>query len=217
MIIVDDDSFARRSLREGLQEAGLVVIAEAATGREGVALARHYRPEVVLMDLVMPGVDGVAATRELHQEAPEVRVLLLTSSDDVELGLLGLRAGASGHIVKDADLAALVHAVRVAAAGDPVLSPGVATRLLEQLRALPAGGRGIRPVRSPLTAREWEVLDMLCGGSSTTEIADELVLSVDTVRTHVKRILRKLGVRSQAEAIRAANEMRSVFTPPDSA
>ncbi len=103
--------------------------------------------------------------------------------------------------------------MRRGAAGEPVLAPAVARRLIERLRALPEGGLGVRPVRSPLTAREWEVLDLLCAGLTVDEIADGLVLARDTVRTHVKRIFRKLGVHSQAEAVEMANGIRATFTP----
>ena len=125
--------------------------------------------------------------------------------------MIGLRAGANGHLVKGIELDELVGAVRQAAGGDPVLAPDVARRLIERLRALPDGGLGVRPVRSSLTSREWEVLDLLCAGRSVDQIADELVLARDTVRTHVKRLLRKLGAHSQAEAISIANGIRATF------
>jgi two-component system, NarL family, response regulator LiaR len=173
----------------------------------------HFRPDVVLMDVVMVGMDGISATRAIAARAPEVRIVLLTSSDDAELGMIGLRAGADGHLVKGIDLDELVVAVRRAAGGDPVLAPDVARRLIERLRALPDGGLGVRPVRSSLTSREWEVLDLLCAGLSVDEVADRLVVARDTVRTHVKRILRKLGVHSQAEAIEMANGIRATYAP----
>jgi DNA-binding NarL/FixJ family response regulator len=213
VVIADDDGPFRAGVRAALQEAGIIVIAEADNGRDATDLAVHFRPDVVLMDVVMLGVDGIDATRRIAERAPEVAVVLLTSSDDQELGVLGLRAGAAGHIVKGLPTAALVDAVRRGAAGEPVLAPAVARRLIERLRALPEGGLGVRPVRSPLTSREWEVLDLLCAGLTVDEIADGLVLSRDTVRTHVKRILRKLGVHSQAEAVEMANGIRATFTP----
>ncbi|HXS44948.1 MAG TPA: response regulator transcription factor [Solirubrobacteraceae bacterium] len=213
IIIADDDAAFRSDVRAGLQDARLVVIAEADNGRDAVDLALHFRPEVVLMDVVMIGLDGIDATRRIAERAPEVAVILLTSSEDEELGVLGLRAGADGHLVKGLPTDELVAAVRRAAAGEPVLAPAVARRLIERLRALPEGGLGVRPVRSPLTSREWEVLDLLCAGLTVDGVADRLVLSRATVRTHVKRILRKLGVRSQRDAIEMANSIRATYAP----
>jgi two-component system nitrate/nitrite response regulator NarL len=162
---------------------------------------------------VIPGVDGITAPRSIAERAPEVAILLLTSSADEDLGLLGLKAGAVGHLVKGISMGELLDAVRRVAAGEPVLMPAVARRLLDRLRALPDGGLGVRPVRSDLTTREWEVLDLLCADMTVDQIADHLVLSRETVRTHVKRILRKLGVHSQREAVELANGMRATFSP----
>jgi two-component system nitrate/nitrite response regulator NarL len=203
VVIADDDAQFRTGVRAALQDAGIVVIAEADNGRDAIDLALHFRPDVVLMDVVMVGMDGISATRAIAGRAPEVSVVLLTSSQDAELGMIGLRAGANGHLVKGIAYEDLVAAVRTAADGDPVLAPAVARRLIERLRAL----------RSSLTSREWEVLDLLCGGLSVDDVADRLVLARDTVRTHVKRILRKLGVHSQAEAIEMANGIRATYAP----
>ena len=183
VVIADDDAGFRSGVRAALQGAGIIVIAEADNGRDAIDLAVHFRPDVVLMDVVMIGMDGIAATRAISARAPEVQVVLLTSSEDAELGMIGLRAGAGGHLVKGIELDDLVAAVRRAADGDPVLAPAVARRLIERLRALPDGGLGVRPVRSSLTSREWEVLDLLCGGLSVDEVSDHLVLARDTVRT----------------------------------
>lgn len=221
VVVVDDDTVLRAALRAALQDAGLVVIAEADNGRDAIDLAAHFRPDVMIMDIVMANVDGLSATRAIVERAPEVRILLLTASDDVDLGMVGLRAGASGHQVKGVPVAQIVEAVGRMAAGEPVVGPELTWRLIDSLRALPVGGQGVRPVRSKLTPREWEVLDLLCAGRSVDQIADELVLARDTVRTHVKRLLRKLGAHSQAEAISIANGIRATFAanggeaPPD--
>jgi two-component system nitrate/nitrite response regulator NarL len=212
VVVVDDDEALRGRLRASLQDAGLVVIAEADNGRDAIDLAAHFRPDVVIMDIVMANVDGLSATRAIVQRNPDVRVLLLTASEDVELGVVGLRAGAAGHLIKGRPLTELVSAVQRIAAGEPVVGPELTWRLIESVRALPAGGLGVRPVRSKLTPREWEVLDLLCAGLSVDQISDELVLARDTVRTHVKRLLRKLGAHSQAEAITIANSIRATFT-----
>jgi two-component system, NarL family, response regulator LiaR len=182
VIVVDDDPLARRMLRDVLQEAGIVVIAEAGGGREAIELSNYYKPDVVVMDLVMPGIDGIAATRQIVSQTPDVRVVMLTSSDSEDVGLLTLRAGASGFLCKS---------------------------------VVREDGAGMRPIRSPLTPREWEVLDLLCQERSTDDIADTLVLSVETVRSHIKSVLRKLGVRSRQEAIKAAGRLRSGLVPDE--
>ncbi|MDX6728851.1 MAG: hypothetical protein QOK49_3656 [Baekduia sp.] len=211
VVVVDDDKDLRGRLRAGLQDAGLVVIAEADNGRDAVALAAHFHPDVMIMDVVMANVDGLSATRQIVERAPSVRILLLTASDDLDLGMVGLRAGAAGHQIKGATVPEIVGAVQRMAAGEPVVGPDLTWRLIESLRSLPVGGQGLRPVRSRLTPREWEVLDLLCAGLTVDQISDELVLARDTVRTHVKRVLRKLGAHSQAEAVAIANRIRATF------
>jgi two-component system, NarL family, response regulator LiaR len=209
VVIVDDDPFARRMLRDVLQEAGIVVIAEASGGREAVELSLYYRPDVVVMDLVMPGMDGLAATRQIIDQAPDVRVVVLTSSEDEHVGLMTLRAGASGFLPKRVGIEALPRALRGAKQGEAVVSRALTMRLIEGLRRVSEDGAGMRPIRSPLTPREWEVLDLLCQERSTDDIAEALVLSVETVRSHIKSVLRKLSVRSRQEAIKAAAELRA--------
>ncbi|MEA2278590.1 MAG: hypothetical protein QOI62_4045 [Solirubrobacteraceae bacterium] len=209
VIIADDDPLTRRTLRDVLQDAGVVVIAEAGGGREAVELARYYRPDVVVMDLVMPGVDGLEATRQIVEQAPDVRVVMLTSSDSEEVGLTTLRAGASGFLGKDVGLEALPRALRRARAGEAVVSRQLTMRLVEGLRRVREDGAGMRPIHSPLTTREWEVLDLLCQHRSTDQIAEVLVLSVETVRSHVKSVLRKLDVRSRREAVAVAHRLRA--------
>jgi NarL family two-component system response regulator LiaR len=211
VVVVDDDTDLRGRLRAALQEAGLTVIAEADNGRDAIDLAAHFRPDVMIMDIVMANIDGLSATRAIVERAPTVRILLLTASDDVDLGMVGLRAGAAGHQVKGVPVGQIVASVQRMAAGEPVVGPELTWRLIDSLRALPVGGQGVRPVRSKLTPREWEVLDLLCAGRTVDQIADDLVLARDTVRTHVKRLLRKLGAHSQAEAISIANGIRATF------
>ena len=211
VVVVDDDVDLRGRLRTALQDAGLIVIAEAENGRDAIDLAAHFRPDVMIMDIVMANIDGLSATHQIVERAPTVRILLLTGSDDLDLGMVGLRAGAAGHLVKGVPVAEIVAAVQRMVAGEPVVGPDLTWRLIESLRGLPVGGLGVRPVRSKLTPREWEVLDLLCAGLSVDEISDELVLARDTVRTHVKRLLRKLGAHSQAEAISIANSIRATF------
>ncbi len=208
-IVADDDPFARRMIKDALQRADVVVIAEAHNGYEAVELCIHYRPDVVVMDVVMPEFDGIAATRRILKEIPDQRVVLLTSTDEEEMGLLGLKAGAVGFLSKDLDIDVLPRALRGAVDGEAVISRRLGMRLVEHLRRAPEGTTGMRPVKSPLTAREWEVIDLLYEGQNTDQIAESLVLSTETVRSHVKNILRKLNARSRAEAVETAQRMRS--------
>lgn len=211
-IICDADPMARRVVRDALQADRVAVIADVSSGREALELAVHYRPDVVVVDVLMPGLDGLETTRRITEQAPEVRVLMLTISDDPELGMTTLRAGAAGFLSKSIDPGELAENVRKVARGEAALSDELTLKLIERLRSLPEGGIGIRPVKSPLTSREWEVLDELCAGATADDIADTFVLSVETVRSHIKSILRKLGVHSQSEAVEVAARLRSPLT-----
>src|SRR4051794_595413 len=209
VIVADDDPLARRMLRDVLQMAGITVIAEAGSGREAVELTAYYHPDVVVMDLIMPGMDGLAAMSEIRRTAPDVRVVILTSSDDDEVGLMTLRAGASGFLCKNVGIDALPRALHCAKKGEAVITRRLTMRLIEDLRMVRTDSAGLRPIRSALTSREWEVLDLLCQDLSTDEIADRLVVSVETVRSHVKNVLRKLEVRSRREAVAVASRLRA--------
>ena len=208
VIVADDDPFARRMIKDALQRAGVVIIAEAHNGYEAVELCLHYRPDVVVMDVVMPEIDGIAATRRILKEIPEQLVVMLTSTDEDDMGLLGLRAGAVGFLSKDLDIDVLPRALHGAIDGEAVISRKLGRRLVEHLRTAASGPTGMRPVKSPLTAREWEVIDLLYEGMTTEQIADTLVLASETVRSHVKNIMKKLDARSRGEAVEAAQRMR---------
>jgi NarL family two-component system response regulator LiaR len=208
VVVADDDPVVRRALRDAIQRAGIVVIAEAPGGREAVELSAHYRPDVILMDLLMPGTDGIDATREILARQPDAKILMVSSSEDEALELLALRVGACGFLSKSVDIEAIPRAIRAAHAGEAVIRRALTSRLVDALRRTREDGAGIRPVRSPLTEREWEVLDLLCQGMSTDEIADALVLSSETVRSHVKSVLRKLRVSSRRDAVAAAHQLR---------
>jgi DNA-binding NarL/FixJ family response regulator len=209
VIVADDDPLARRVVRDALEAGGIIVIAEASTGREAVELSLYYKPDVVLMDLVMPDGDGIQATRRILAREPGVEVVILTSCDDDAVGIISLRAGATGFLNKRAGVEALPRALRGAAAGEAVVSRRLTMRLVDSMRRTPADGAGLRPVRSRLTPREWEVLDLLCAGQSTDEIAATLVLSSETVRSHIKNLLRKLGVSSRQAAVEQARRLRA--------
>jgi NarL family two-component system response regulator LiaR len=206
-IVADDDTFARRIVKETLQAAGITVIAEARNGHEAVELVLYYRPDIVVMDIVMPELDGIAATRRILKQLPDQAVVLLTGSDD-DLGILGLRSGAVGFLTKDLDLEGLPRALAGAVSGEGVISRVLARRLIEHVRKVPELGSGMRPIKSPLTGREWEVVDLLAAGKSTEQMAEALVVSTETVRSHVKSILKKLNVSSRAEAVVIAERMR---------
>jgi two-component system, NarL family, response regulator LiaR len=216
-VIADDDPFARRVIKDVLQRAGVIVIAEARDGREAVELTLHYRPEVVVMDVVMPGFDGIMATRQIRRQLPGQIIIVLTGagSDDDELGLQALRAGASGFLSKDLEIEALPRALEGLRQGEAAISRKMTLSLIERLREAPTGSSGLRPVKSPLTAREWEVIDLLKASKTNDQIAGELVLSPETIRSHMKNILRKLKVRSRQEAVAVADEMRTAAPPID--
>jgi NarL family two-component system response regulator LiaR len=208
VIVADDDPFARRMIKESLQRAGIVVVAEAHNGHQAVELALFYQPDVVLMDVVMPELDGISATRRIMQEMPDQRIVMLTSSDEDEMGFVGLRAGAVGYLSKDVDVDVLPQALAGARGGEAAISRRLSMQLIEELRRAPEPTAGMRPVKSPLTPREWEVIDLLYEGQTTDEIADSLVLSTETVRSHIKNLMRKLGARSRQEAVATAHRMR---------
>ena len=209
-VVTDDDPLVRRLIRDTLQRDGITVVAEATTGREAVELALFYRPDAVVMDYRMPEMDGIEATRRIHEADPSIHVIMLTGCGDPALGMRSLRAGASGFLTKDMELSALPRAVRGAVAGEAAISRSLAMHLVHQFRAAPAGAAGMRPVRSKLTDREWEVLDLITGGASTDDIARTLVLSTETVRSHRKNLYRKLEVSSREAAVEAGARLRGL-------
>jgi DNA-binding NarL/FixJ family response regulator len=209
VLIADSDPLAARVVRDMLHaDGGFVIPGVAKDGVEAVELARHYRPDVALVEIALPVIDGISVIRQIAEEAPEVRVVVFSQHDQEEIQLDALRAGAVGFIPKRAGVDRLPHVLRGAAAGEAAISRRLTMRIVDLLRALPDNGIGVRPVRSDLTPREWEVLDLISQGMDTREIAEELVLSEDTVYSHVKSMLRKLGVHSRAEAVEMARKMR---------
>ena len=210
LIVADPDPLARRVIRDSLCDSGqFIVAAEARDGTEAVELATHYKPELVLMEIRMPSIDGIEACRRIVAKAPQVRVVMFSVDQERETELQALRAGAAGFLGKDAPIDSIVRALRGVARGEAAISRHLTMRLIEMMRRTSENGIGLRPVKSPLTGREWEVLDLICMGAATREIADVLFLSEDTVYSHSKSILRKLGVHSRAEAVIAAERLRS--------
>ena len=214
VLLADDQPLLRRGFRMILEaEDGVTVVGEAGDGAEAAALARRLKPDVVLMDIRMPGTDGIEATRRITEAEPGVRVLVLTTFDLDEYAFGGLQAGASGFLLKDVRPHELVAAVRTVASGDAVVSPRVTRRLLEeyaqQLPVAAADGgdpAGRYPQLASLTEREREVLAVVAQGLSNTEIATSLFVSETTVKSHVGRILAKLGLRDRVQIVVLAYE-----------
>lgn len=181
------------------------MIGQASTGREAIALTRRREPDVVLMDVQMPDLDGIAATRELTSAAPAARVLILTTFEEDDYIFGGLRAGASGFLLKRTPAEELIRAVHTVAAGESLLSPSVTRRVIDRMARQPAPQAGASNLEL-LTPREGEVLVLLASGLSNAEIAAELIIEESTVKTHVKRILMKLGLRDRVQAVIFAYE-----------
>jgi DNA-binding NarL/FixJ family response regulator len=207
-LVADDQALVRGGFRMMLDsQPDIVVVGEAATGAEALTLALETTPDVVLMDIQMPELDGIEATRRIVRAAPShVRVLMLTTFDLDEYVYEAMRAGASGFMVKDTRPAELVHAVRTVASGDALLAPTVVRRLLEAFVRRPAPGSGTPTRLQGLTDRELDVLRLVARGRTNTEIAAELVLSDTTVKTHVSHVLQKLGLRDRVQAVVLAYE-----------
>jgi DNA-binding NarL/FixJ family response regulator len=207
VLLVDDQALLRAGFRMLLEaQDDIAVVGEASDGAEAVAAARALEPDVVLMDVRMPVMDGVEATRRLSQAQPSARVLILTTFDLDDYVMDGLRAGASGFLLKDVPPAELLAAIRAVAAGDAVVAPGVTRRLLDHF----LGGADLAVRPDPdidrLTSREREVLVLMARGLSNAEIAEQLVVGETTVKTHVARVLAKLGVRDRVQAVVRAYE-----------
>jgi DNA-binding NarL/FixJ family response regulator len=209
-LIVDDQAMVREGFAAVLAaQPGLLVVGQAADGADAVRLARHLRPDVVLMDVRMPVMDGLQAARQILSNTsgpPRPRVLMLTTFDLDDYVYEALRAGASGFLLKDATAAQLVHAVRVVAAGDALLAPSVTRRLIADFARRPRPDPPFPLTVGALTQRETEVLRLIAHGLSNTEISTTLVIAEQTTKTHVGRILAKLGLRDRAQAVVFAYE-----------
>ena len=213
VVLADDEQLLRVGFRMILDaHADFEVVAEAADGRAAVAAAAVHRPDVVVMDVRMPELDGIGATEIIAREYPDVRVLILTTFDLDEYAFAGLRAGASGFLLKNAPPDELVAAIRTVAAGDAVVAPRVTRRLLDTFaRRMPTATPAARDRRlAQLTDREREVLQALAVGQSNQEIAASLVLSEATVKSHISRILAKLELRDRVQAVIFAYETKLV-------
>ncbi len=204
-MLADDQELVRAGLRMILTaEPDLLVLGEAADGAAAVDLAHSVRPDVVLMDIRMPGLDGIEATRRITGSLDGVRVVMLTTFDRSQLVYDSLLAGASGFLLKDAPSEQLVNGIRAVVRGEELLAPRITRRLIEEFTR--AGRQGPPPGYDQLTERETEVLELVARGRSNAEIAGELFVSIQTVKTHVARVLSKLGLRDRVQAVVLAYE-----------
>jgi DNA-binding NarL/FixJ family response regulator len=207
VMLVEDDELMREGLRAVLSsDESIEVVEEADNGRVAIQRARRARPDVVLMDVRMPEMDGIAATGELIDAVPEAKVVILTTFEEDEYILGALRAGASGFLLKRTSPEELTAAIRTVAAGEALLSPSVTRRVIDRMAAQPVVGE-VRDARlDELTPREREVLELIATGLSNREIAEALVVEETTVKTHVKRVLMKLDARDRVQAVILAYE-----------
>ena len=212
ILLVDDQALLRVGFRMVLEaEDDFTVVGEASDGAQAIALAARLNPDVVLMDVRMPGVDGIEATRQIMAAQPETRIIILTTFDLDEYAFGGLRAGASGFLLKNAEPGELIAAIRTVVSGEASVSPRVTRRLLDlfgtKLPQPETGGASSATALAALTDRETEVFRAIAEGLSNTELAERFFLSESTVKTHVGRILHKLGLRDRVQAVILAYEL----------
>ncbi|WP_158850543.1 response regulator transcription factor [Saccharothrix deserti] len=207
VVLADDQALVRAGFRLLLDtEDGFEVVGEAGDGAEAVRQAHEHRPDVVVMDIRMPGTDGLVATRQICAELPDVKVLVLTTFNVDEYVFEALRSGASGFLLKDTDPVELLHALTVVAEGEALLAPSVTRKLIEEFANRPEHRRPDPKALRELTAREREILALVAAGMSNEEIAEHLVISPATSRTHVSRVMTKLGARDRAQLVVLAYE-----------
>ena len=204
LLLADDHRMLRDSLRRSMEENGFDVVGEAGDGAEAVQLAQELRPDVVLMDVSMPNLDGVEATRQITRLVPEAQVVMLTMHADGEVMARAIQAGAIGYLVKDCAIADVISAVRMAASGESVLSPDLALSMLADVKKTAVDpGNG----HAPVSAREEQVLQLVADGLSLPEVAAELFISVKTVKNHLASIYAKLDARDRTQAVLRAVRM----------
>jgi DNA-binding NarL/FixJ family response regulator len=209
VLLVDDQTLVRQGIRLLLEiEPDIQVIGQAANGREAIQGVEALHPEVVLMDVRMPEMDGVAATQEICTRFPETGVIILTTFEDDEIVFEGLKAGARGYLLKDISSEEMAEAVRKVAAGEALIQPSITRKVLAEFsRLAAAASHPTPPLAEPLTGRELEVLHALAHGLSNREIADQLVITEGTVKNHVSSLISKLEVRDRTQAVLKAQEL----------
>jgi DNA-binding NarL/FixJ family response regulator len=203
-MLADDHRMLREGLRRSMTDQGFDVVGEARDGDEAIRLAEELMPEVILMDVTMPEVDGVEATRQIRAQFPEIRIVMLTMHADQEVLAAAIRAGASGYLVKDCSTEEIASAVRMAASGETALSPQLAASMLDEVRKLDQPANDEERV---ITRREEEVLQLIANGCSTPEVAEKLFISQKTVKNHLASIYQKLDARDRTQAVLQAVRM----------
>jgi DNA-binding NarL/FixJ family response regulator len=203
-MLADDHRMLREGLRRSMTDQGFDVVGEARDGDEAIRLAEELLPEVILMDVTMPEVDGVEATRQIRQNHPDIRIVMLTMHADQEVLAAAIRAGASGYLVKDCSTEEIASAVRMAASGETALSPQLAASMLDEVRKLDQPSSEDERV---ITRREEEVLQLIANGCSTPEVAEKLFISQKTVKNHLASIYQKLDARDRTQAVLQAVRM----------
>ncbi len=198
LMLADDHRLLRESLSRSMGEHGFEVVGEAQNGLDAVELARSLHPDVVLMDVSMPEMDGVEACRQIHAEMPDIKVVMLTMHADQQVLTNAIRAGACGYLVKDCSTEEIASAVRMAASGETALSPQLAASMLDEVRKL--GTTQVREERL-VSRREEEVLQLIADGCSTSEVADRMYISQKTVKNHLASIYQKLEARDRTQAV----------------
>jgi DNA-binding NarL/FixJ family response regulator len=210
VVLVDRDSLARRAMREELSGSGeFVVVAEAAEAPDALHSVHHEQPDLVLIDIGYPEMAGIGVAKALRTQAPATPIVFCSIADDDDTAIRALSVGAAGYVSKDLSSEALRRALRGAIDGEAAISRRLARRLVEELCRHPEPRPRLRPLGGELTAREWEVLDLLIDGESTLAIAQTLGLALETVRSHIKHVLRKLGVGTRGEAVAIAQRLRA--------
>ena len=200
VLLVDDHDLFRAGLRTLLEGQGVDIVGEAAAGAGALTLTREVAPDVVLMDLNMPGIDGIEATRQIAMIAPLARVLVLTISDDETDVLDAILAGACGYLLKDSAIHELMAGIRATAAGESLVSPLIASKLLQRLRATNSSPRDLKAICAELSDREIQVLKLIASGKDNGQIAAELHISPKTVKNHISNILMKLQIENRIQA-----------------
>jgi DNA-binding NarL/FixJ family response regulator len=200
VLLVDDHDLFRTGLRNLLEDQGLRVVGEAATGEQAVRSVRELTPDVVVMDLNMPGISGVDATRQITAEAPLTRVVVLTISDQDGDVMDAILAGACGYLLKDSSIQDLMRGIQSAAVGESLISPHIAAKVLQRVRATTSQPGAAEAIRTELSEREIEVLKLIANGKDNAEIAGELHISPKTVKNHISNILMKLQIQNRIQA-----------------
>ena len=212
VVLADDHRMLRDGLKRTLEEHGVAVVGEANDGREAVALVLDVRPDVTVMDVTMPNMDGVEATRQIRLQQPDARIVMLTMHSDQDIVANAIRAGASGYLTKDCSGDELVGAIRAIAHGETVLSPGLAGAMLQEVQKL---GQAKAEAEALITKREEEVLQLIADGLSTQEVADQLYISLKTVKNHLASIYQKLDSRDRTQAVVRAVRMGIISIHPE--